>query len=47
VICPYTAGGPATEVRAQIARKQDVKGSSRRIFGVRYVSQETLVSAGS
>ncbi|HEV2494018.1 MAG TPA: PilZ domain-containing protein [Terriglobia bacterium] len=51
VACPYTPGAPAMEVRAQIARQQDVKGSNRRIFGVRYTSQEipqaSLASIGS
>jgi len=40
VTCPYAPGAPLAEVRAQIARKQEVKGSTRRIFGVRYTSQE-------
>lgn len=40
VACPYAPGAPTSEVRAQIARRQDVRGSNCRIFGVRYASPE-------
>ncbi len=36
VACPYSATGPNIEVRAQIARRQEIKGTKRRLFGVRY-----------
>ena len=36
VACPHSATGPNIEMRAQIARRQEVKGTKRRLFGVRY-----------
>jgi len=38
VVCPYNAGGPNIEVQARIVRKQDVEGSHRKVYGVRYIS---------
>jgi hypothetical protein len=40
VACPYNAAGPNAEVQAQIARKQDLRGTNCKIYGVRYVTAE-------
>jgi hypothetical protein len=37
VICPYDpAAGQSIEVRSKIARRQEIKGTHKRIYGVRY-----------
>ena len=36
VACPYNAQDSNAEVAAQIARKQEIRGTGRKVFGVRY-----------
>ena len=36
VACPYSPQNPNAEVQAQIARKQEIRGTGRKVFGVRY-----------
>ena len=36
VACPYSAAEHSIEVRAKIVRRQDLAGSERIIYGVRY-----------
>lgn len=36
VACPYSSSGPNIEVQAQLARRQEIKGTKRCLFGVRY-----------
>jgi hypothetical protein len=38
--CPYSTTQQSIEVRAKIVRRQLVKGSARKIYGVRYDQQQ-------
>ncbi len=40
VACPYNASGQNIEVEAQIVRQQEVAGTNRKIYGVKYGSQD-------
>ncbi len=37
VTCPYQSGGENIEVRAYVANARAVEGSSRRVYGIRFV----------
>ena len=39
VACPYSAAEHGIEVRAKIVRRQDVHGSEKKVYGVRYEQQ--------
>ena len=39
VACPYSASEQSIEVRAKIVRRTEIKGSTRKIYGVRYEQQ--------
>jgi hypothetical protein len=36
VICPYDPAGQNIEIRGTMARKREIEGTSRKIYGVRY-----------
>ena len=38
VACPYSASGQNIEVEAQIVRQQDIEGTNRKIYGVKFAS---------
>ena len=40
VACPYNASGQNIEVEAQIVRQEEIEGTNRKIYGVRFVSAE-------
>ncbi len=40
VACPYNASGQNIEVEAQIVRQQEIKGTNRKIYGVKFGSPE-------
>ena len=39
VACPYSASEHSIEVRAKIVRRREVRGTSKKIYGVRYEQQ--------
>lgn len=39
VICPYDPGSSNIETRARVVRRQEIAGSARRIYGVRYLAE--------
>ncbi len=39
VACPYSASEHSIEVRAKIVRRQEVRGSDKKVYGVRYEQQ--------
>lgn len=40
-VCPHNAAGPNIEVPARIVRRQEVVGTSRKIYGVRYIAPQS------
>lgn len=41
IACPYHAKGHNMEVEAHIVRQQPIEGSNRKIYGVRYLAEES------
>jgi hypothetical protein len=39
-VCPYNPAASTIEVRARVVRRQDLEGTSRKIYGLRYTPQE-------
>jgi len=39
VVCPYNPSGQNIEMRAKVVRQQEIEGSKRKIYGVRYEPQ--------
>jgi hypothetical protein len=40
-VCPYSTTAQNIEVRAWIVRRQEIEGSPRKIYGVRYDLQSS------